>query len=111
MQRESEADDSNGIRLRGGPASHACAGASAAHDQGMLGPFLLDQPAQRGKPGFVQSRWWCTHGAPGRTPGLLKSHHGRTQCRKTSGQQLKISSAHAATCAMAEHQDRARALG
>jgi hypothetical protein len=77
----------------------------------MLGPLLLDEPAQRGKPGFVQSRWWRASGAPGRTPGLLKSHHGGTQCRKTSGQQLKISSADAATRTMAKHQDRARALG
>jgi hypothetical protein len=111
MQRESKAHDRGGIGFRGGTASHPCAGAPATHDQGMLGPLLLDEPAQRGKPGFVQSRWWCTHGAPGRTPGLLKSHHDRTQCWETSGQQLKISSADAATCAMAKHQDRARALG
>jgi hypothetical protein len=111
MQREREAHDRGGIRFGGGTASHPGAGASAAHDKGVLGPLLLDEPAQRGKPGFVQPRRWRANAAPGRTPGLLKSHHGRTQHGKTSGQQLKISCGDAATRAMAKYQDRTRALG
>ena len=79
---------------------------------GCCGPLLLDEPAQRGKPGLVQLAAVARQRL---RPAVRQGCSNRTtvvpSAGKTSGQQLKISSGDAATCAMAEHQDRTRLLG
>jgi hypothetical protein len=77
----------------------------------MLGPPLFHEPAQRSTPRLVQLGGLRANGAAGSTPRLLEPHHSRAACRQACGQQLKISSADAATCAVAEDQKRARLLG